>query len=58
MIAADFEAYCQTQEKIDALWQSPRSWSRAGIMNIAGMSWFSADRAIAEYARDIWGIPV
>jgi hypothetical protein len=22
------------------------------------MSWFSADRAIAEYATDIWDIPV
>ena len=58
MIAADFAAYRQTQGKIDVLWQSPRNWSRASIMNIAGMSWFSADRAIAEYARDIWDIPV
>ena len=32
-------------------------WRRTALLNIAGMSWFSADRAIAEYARDIWGIP-
>jgi len=22
------------------------------------MSWFSSDRAIAEYAKDIWDVPV
>jgi glycogen phosphorylase len=58
MVAADFAAYCDAQREVDALWQSPASWRKAIIMNIAGMSWFSSDRAIAEYARDIWDIPV
>jgi starch phosphorylase len=58
MVAADFEAYCQAQKDVDELWQSPARWRKAAILNIAGMSWFSSDRAIAEYARDIWHIPV
>jgi glycogen phosphorylase len=58
MIAADFDAYCDAQRAVDELWQSHRGWPRAALLNIAGMSWFSADRAIAEYATDIWDIPV
>jgi glycogen phosphorylase len=58
MVAADFEAYCEARSKVDELWQSPPGWRKATILNIAGMSWFSSDRAIAEYASDIWGVPV
>jgi starch phosphorylase len=57
MVAADFEAYREAQQQIDELWQSPSSWRKAAVLNIAGMSWFSSDRAIAEYAKDIWDIP-
>jgi glycogen phosphorylase len=58
MVAADFKAYCDTQREVDQLWKSPARWREAALLNIAGMSWFSSDRAIAEYARDIWDIPV
>ncbi len=58
MIAADFEAYREAQRGVDELWQSPRKWRRTALLNIAGMSWFSSDRAIAEYAEEIWDIPV
>ena len=58
MVAADFDAYREVQRDIDELWRSPRKWRRAALLNIAGMGWFSSDRAIAEYARDIWDIPV
>ena len=58
MAAADFADYCAAQQQIDALWRSPAGWSRAVILNIAGMAWFSSDRTIGEYARDIWDVPV
>src|SRR6516225_5310086 len=58
MVAADFDAYCEAQRKVDELWQSPARWRQAAILNIAGMSWFSSDRAIREYAEHIWNIPV
>jgi starch phosphorylase len=58
MVAADFDAYCETQRQVDQLWQSPSLWCRAAIFNIAGMSWFSSDRAITEYAKGVWDIPV
>jgi glycogen phosphorylase len=58
MVATDFSAYAAAQQRVDALWRSPAAWHRAVIGNIAGMSWFSSDRTIKGYARDIWDIPV
>ncbi len=57
MVAADFAAYCAAQGQIDALWRSSADWGRSAILNIAGMAWFSSDRTISEYARDIWDVP-
>jgi glycogen phosphorylase len=57
MVAADFAAYCAAQRQIDALWRSSAGWGRSAILNIAGMAWFSSDRTIREYARDIWDVP-
>ena len=57
MVAADFANYCAAQRRVEELWRSPGGWGRAAIMNIAGMAWFSSDRTIGEYARDIWDVP-
>jgi starch phosphorylase len=56
MVAADFDAYWSAQRAADALWARPTDWWRASILNTARMGWFSSDRAILEYAEDIWGI--
>ena len=58
MVAADFAAYRAAQAEVDALWRRPEAWGRAAALNIAHMGWFSADRTIAEYAADVWGIPL
>jgi glycogen phosphorylase len=58
MITADFDAYYATQRRIDRLWQSASVWARISLLNVANMGWFSSDRAISEYARDIWNVPV
>jgi len=58
MVAADFDAYWNRQRDVDALWRDPAKWWRAAILNTANMGWFSSDRAIAEYAADIWSVPV
>ncbi|HEU5019463.1 MAG TPA: glycogen/starch/alpha-glucan phosphorylase [Pseudolabrys sp.] len=57
MVAADFDAYWNAQRKVDALWRSPADWWRMSILNTARMAWFSSDRTIREYARDIWNVP-
>jgi glycogen phosphorylase len=58
MVAADFPAYSAAQRQIEELWRSPEDWGRSAILNIAGMAWFSSDRTIGDYARDIWHVPV
>ncbi|MEK6612232.1 MAG: glycogen/starch/alpha-glucan phosphorylase, partial [Gemmatimonadota bacterium] len=54
MVATDFEAYRLTQRSIDALWRDPAAWWRMAILNTAHMAWFCSDRAILEYAHEIW----
>jgi starch phosphorylase len=58
MVCADFESYCQTQTTLRALWRDQDAWWRTATLNIARMGWFSSDRAIAEYADDVWHIPL
>ena len=54
MVLADFADYRNAQKKIDTLWADRERWSRMSLMNIAGAGRFAADRAINDYARDIW----
>ena len=56
MAVADFDSYWQAQRNVDALWRQPGDWAAACIRNIAGMGWFSTDRAINEYARSVWRV--
>jgi starch phosphorylase len=58
MVAADFDAYWDAQRAVDRLWQTPDEWWRKSILNTAHMSWFSSDRTIRDYARDIWHVPI
>ena len=56
MVAADFDAYWHTQRKIDQDFTDREAWARMAILNTAHSGWFSSDRTIRGYARDIWGV--
>ena len=56
MVLADFADYRAAQKKIDELWRDRDRWNRMALMNIAGAGRFAADRAINDYANDIWHI--
>ncbi|WP_407177333.1 glycogen/starch/alpha-glucan phosphorylase [Bradyrhizobium sp. STM 3562] len=58
MVSADFDSYYEAQRGIDARWQVMPAWTRASILNVARMAWFSSDRTIREYAEEIWHVPV
>jgi glycogen phosphorylase len=58
MVTADYAAYAAAQRQVDALWADPRAWYGKTIRNTANVAWFSADRTIREYGRDIWNVPV
>ena len=56
MVCADFAAYWEVQERIDLIWRNPADWTCRAVRNTARMGWFSSDRTIRGYARDIWDV--
>ncbi|MDG0025635.1 glycogen/starch/alpha-glucan phosphorylase [Trinickia sp. Y13] len=56
MVLADFAAFAQAQDAVDARFRDPRAWTASAVENVAAMGRFSSDRTIAEYARNIWRV--
>ncbi len=56
MLAADFDSYAAAQRRVDRWWEDRPHWNAATIRNVARVGWFSSDRTIREYAKDIWGV--
>lgn len=57
MCMADFGAYTNTQHKISKLYSKDKmKWNQMSLRNIAASGVFAADRAIAEYANNIWNL--
>ena len=52
----DFDAYVDKQKEIDRDYRDRRAWAKKCLMNLANSGYFSSDRTIAEYAKDIWKI--
>jgi starch phosphorylase len=58
LVTTDFDAYYAKQREVAALWRDRGAWWRMSILNTARVGWFSSDRAVREYAEEIWGVPV
>lgn len=56
LLLADFDDYVACQARVDTAFRDPARWTRMSILNTARSGWFSSDRTIQEYARDIWTI--
>jgi len=54
MLLADYRSYVECQERVDEFYRRPTDWTRSAILNVANMGYFSSDRTIMDYARDIW----
>ncbi|MHB9133449.1 MAG: glycogen/starch/alpha-glucan phosphorylase [Armatimonadota bacterium] len=57
-VLADFADYLACQERVSEAYRDQQRWTRMSILNVARSGKFSSDRTIAEYARDIWHVPV
>jgi starch phosphorylase len=55
-LLADYRSYVDAQDLIADYYANPELWYSMAIINVARMGKFSSDRAIQEYARDIWKI--
>ncbi|TIX65181.1 MAG: glycogen/starch/alpha-glucan family phosphorylase [Mesorhizobium sp.] len=58
MVAADFDTYAATQRDVDTVWRNSPDWYARAIRNVARVGWFSSDRTIRQYAKEIWNVPV
>ncbi len=54
MVLADFADYRRAQKQAVETFKDRTVWNRMSLMNISGAGRFAADRAINDYARDIW----
>jgi glycogen phosphorylase len=54
MHLADLKSYLDADARVVELYRDPNAWARKAILNVAASGKFSSDRAIAEYAADIW----
>lgn len=54
MVLADYGDYCAAQRKASELYKQKDVWNRMSLLNIAGAGRFAADRAVREYAENIW----
>ena len=56
MALADFADYRRAKERVNTLWLDREKFNRCSLVNISRSGCFTADRAINEYAKNIWGI--
>jgi starch phosphorylase len=56
MLLADFDSYKTKHKEIDRLFRDKNLWNKKALLNVARVGTFSSDRAIKEYANEIWKI--
>ena len=54
LLLADFQAYCQAERRMTETYADKERWNSMSLHNIARSGIFAADRAVAEYADNIW----
>ena len=57
LLLADFESYREAERRMVETYADPKKWNRMSLHNIARSGIFAADRAVAEYADNIWHVP-
>ena len=56
LVGQDFPSYLEAQDRVDSTFKDKKAWTQMSILNCARMGYFSSDRAVAEYAQEIWGV--
>jgi starch phosphorylase len=55
MALADYQAYIDTQTKVEKAYVNKEAWTKSAIRNIARCGFFSSDRSMRDYLTRIWG---
>ena len=54
MTFPDFQSYCKTKDKALEAYEDRMGWAKKMVVNIAKAGYFSSDRTIEQYNKDIW----
>ncbi|SDX85431.1 glycogen/starch/alpha-glucan phosphorylase [Citreimonas salinaria] len=54
LVSSDFTDYWRAQRAVDAAFRDQDQWMRMAALNTARSGWFSSDRTIRGYLRDVW----
>lgn len=55
-VLRDYECYSLAQEEVDKKYKDNENWYKTVIKNISKISWYSSDRMIHDYAKNVWGL--
>jgi starch phosphorylase len=55
-VLLDFDEYSALQDRVDQLYRDRGRWLAMSLANIAGAGWYSSDRSVAEYGRNVWKV--
>ncbi|WP_243291140.1 glycogen/starch/alpha-glucan phosphorylase [Bacillus sp. FJAT-47783] len=55
-VLRDFDSYRNAQERVQRAYEDKSSWLEMSLLNIAHSGYFSSDRTIHEYAKEIWNV--
>jgi glycogen phosphorylase len=53
---ADYRSYVDCQDAVEEAWRDPERWTTMSILNTARCGYFSSDRTVGDYCRDIWRV--
>jgi len=56
LVAADFRSYVECQAEVERAYLDAERWTWMSILNTARMGFFSSDRSISDYCRDVWRV--
>ena len=56
MVLADYRSYVDCQDRAGSAWLDQERWNRMSILNTARSGFFSSDRTVRSYCRDIWRV--
>ncbi|MEO1592338.1 MAG: glycogen/starch/alpha-glucan phosphorylase [Cyanobacteria bacterium J06632_22] len=56
LLLADYQSYIDCQEQVSQTYQDTAHWTRLSILNSARAGYFSSDRSIRDYAKEIWNV--
>ena len=55
-VFADFSDYLDAQDRVSNAWVDHKRWNQMSLINTARSGFFSSDRSIRDYCKNIWNI--